>query len=63
MKLKLEFTAEVIEELDGVDPKDIHSEEENKAILEHMLKQYSGKNAVVTVRQCRLIDVTEEEGR
>ena len=54
MKLKLEFTAEIIEDIGDVAPTKVYTAEQNKAMVADMLKDSCGENAEITIRECKL---------
>ena len=58
MKLKLEFSAEIIEDIGDVSPNKVYTEEQNKAIIEHTLREFCGSNAEVIIHSCKLTNVT-----
>ena len=58
MKLKLEFSAEIIEDIGDVAPTKIYTAEQNKAMVEDMLREICGQGAIITVRNCKLTNVT-----
>ena len=58
MELKLEFTAEIVEDVGNVSPNKVYTEEQNMAILECALRELCGEEAAITVHQCKLTKVT-----
>lgn len=58
MKLKLEFSAEIIEDIGDVSPNKVYTEEQNKAMVEGSLRELCGSNAEVIIHSCKLTNVT-----
>lgn len=58
MKLKLEFSAEIIEDIGDVSPNKVYTAEQNKAMVEDSLRELCGPNAEITVHSCKLTKVT-----
>lgn len=53
MKMKLKFTAEIIEEFD-VQATKIYTEEQNRAILEDALRELCSEKAEIIIHECKL---------
>ena len=58
MKLKLEFSAEIIEDIGDVAPKKVYTAEQNKAMVEDSLRELCGPNAEIIIHSCKLTNVT-----
>lgn len=58
MKLKLEFTAEITEDIGDVAPNKVYTAEQNKALIESDLRELCGENAEIIIRDCKLTKIT-----
>lgn len=58
MKLKLEFSAEIIEDIGDVAPTKVYTAEQNKALVEDMLRELCGQNASINIRDCKLTRIS-----